>query len=46
MMKYRVVVADDEDIIRKGIVQLVDWDGLQCQVVKECVDGREVLAFL
>lgn len=46
MMKYRVVVADDEDIIRKGIVQLVDWDSLQCQVVKECVDGKEVLAFL
>ena len=46
MIKYRVVVADDEDIIRRGIVQLVDWDKLQCQVVKECVDGNEVLAFL
>jgi len=43
---YNVIVADDEDIIRKGIVELIDWNSLNCQVIKECVNGLEVLEFL
>ncbi len=45
-MSYRVIVADDEDVIRKGIVQLVDWEKLGCQVVKECSNGLQVLEYL
>ena len=43
---YRVIVADDEDIIRKGIVKLVDWTGMDCEIVAECRDGQQVLDFL
>ncbi len=45
-MKYKVIVADDEDVIRKGIVHLIDWDKLNCQIVKECTDGLQVLKYL
>ena len=45
-MKYNVIVADDEDVIRKGIVYLIDWDKLDCQIVKECTDGLQVLEYL
>ena len=43
-MKYKVIVADDEDVIRKGIVYLIDWDKLNCEIVQECTEasGAEV----
>lgn len=43
---YRVIIADDEELIRKGIIQLMDWESLGCQVVKECVSGEEVITYL
>lgn len=42
----RVLVADDEDVIRKGIVQLVDWPAFGCEVVEECRSGKEVIEYL
>lgn len=45
-MKYKVIVADDEDVIRKGIVYLIDWDKLNCEIVQECTDGLQVLKYL
>ncbi len=43
---YRVIVVDDEEIIRRGIVQLADWQAMGCVVVGECVHAREALAFV
>lgn len=43
MEYWKVMIADDEDIIREGIKQCVDWEGLGLQVVAEAEDGEEAL---
>ena len=40
---YRVLVVEDEDIIRKGLMFLADWEGVNCVVVGEATDGKEGL---
>lgn len=40
---WKVMIADDEMIIREGIKQSVDWEGLGLQVVAEAEDGEEAL---
>lgn len=37
----RVLVVEDEDIIRKGLVYTTDWLGMDCIVVSEAANGRE-----
>ncbi|QQO10418.1 response regulator transcription factor [Breznakiella homolactica] len=38
---YKVLVAEDETIIRKGLIFSVDWKKLGCIVVGEAADGEE-----
>ncbi len=38
---YKVLVVEDEERIRKGLVYLVDWMALGCIVVGEAANGRE-----
>jgi two-component system response regulator YesN len=40
------MIVDDESNIRKGIVQLIDWHKLGCEVVKDCSDGKIALQYL
>ena len=40
---YRVVIADDESIIRKGLRELVDWKKLGLELSAEAADGAQVL---
>jgi two-component system response regulator YesN len=37
----RVMIVEDEAVIRKSIVSLMDWDRLGCQVVSVCKNGLE-----
>ena len=39
----RVLVVEDEEMIRKGIVLAVDWAALDCVVVGEATNGLEAL---
>ena len=39
----KVLVVEDEEMIRKGIVLAVDWAALDCVVVGECADGAAAL---
>ncbi len=39
----RVLIAEDEDIIRKGLVYTVDWLGMGCVVAAEAANGQEGL---
>ena len=39
----KVLVVEDEEMIRKGIVLTVDWESLQCTVVGEAANGLEGL---
>lgn len=44
MMK--VVIVEDEELVRRGIVLAVDWAGVDCAVVGEAADGLEGLALI
>lgn len=39
----KVVVVEDEELVRKGIVLTVDWTGLGCVVVGEASNGEQGL---
>ena len=39
----KVVVVEDEELVRKGIVLTVDWAGADCAVVGEAANGEEGL---
>lgn len=38
---YRVVIAEDEDIIRKGLVYSIPWADMECTVAGEARNGVE-----
>lgn len=42
----KVMIVDDERNIREGIVKLIDWKKLGCEVVKDCNDGTVALQYL
>lgn len=44
MKKLKVVLVDDEIMIREGFKKLFDWEEHDCEVVGEAADGMEALA--
>ena len=44
MKKLRVLLVDDEIMIREGFKRLFDWEEHDCEVVGEAADGMEALA--
>ena len=44
MKKLRVLLVDDEIMIREGFKRLFDWEAHGCEVVDEASDGMEALA--
>lgn len=44
MKNLRVLLVDDEIIIREGFKRLFDWSAHGCEVVGEAADGMEALA--
>lgn len=38
---YKVIVIDDEMLVRRGIVMETDWQALNCVVVAEAGNGIE-----
>ena len=41
MKKLRVLLVDDEIMIREGFKSLFDWDANDCEIVGEAADGME-----
>ena len=39
----RVLVVEDEEIIRKGFIHTVDWTSMECVIVGEARNGKEGL---
>ena len=37
----RVMIVEDEDMIRKGLVFTIDWLSMDCVVVAEASNGQE-----
>ncbi|MDD6096079.1 MAG: response regulator [Firmicutes bacterium] len=44
MKKLRVLLVDDEIMIREGFKKLFDWEAHGCEVVGEAADGMEALS--
>lgn len=40
-MKYKVIIIDDNRVIRDAIVRLIDWEVLGCTVVSDASNGIE-----
>ena len=45
-MMYRVMLADDEPIVRKALTTLTNWQELQCEVVYVAANGQELIDHL
>ena len=43
MKKLKVLLVDDEIIIREGFKRLFDWEAHDCEVVGEAADGMEAV---
>jgi len=41
-----IVVVEDEELVRKGIVHAVDWESIDCEVVGEASNGLAGLAVI
>ncbi|MCX7711668.1 MAG: response regulator [Clostridia bacterium] len=40
-MMMKVLIIDDEEMIREGLRKAIDWDSLGCEIVGEAEDGDE-----
>lgn len=45
-MLYRVLIVEDEEIIRLGLANTIDWLSMQCNVVGAAADGESGLAMI
>lgn len=45
-MKYKLLIAEDETVIRRGLVCAVDWRSLECDEIWEASDGEEALEII
>ncbi len=43
MDKLKVLLVDDEILVRIGLKSIVDWDSLGCELMGEAADGLEAL---
>lgn len=43
---YKVVVADDENTIRRGICNFIDWKSMGFQIAADFEDGKELLDYV
>lgn len=41
---YKIMVVEDEDIIRKGVIKSIPWNELGFEVIAEAVNGKDALA--
>ena len=46
MKNLRVLLVDDEIMIREGFKRLFDWQAHDCEVVGEAGDGMEALTHI
>ncbi len=43
---YKIIIVDDEEIMREGLINLVDWKALGFEIVAQFEDGDEALEYL
>jgi two-component system response regulator YesN len=40
---YSVMIVDDENILRQGLIQYLDWEGLGFKIIAEADNGKSAL---
>ncbi|NEW09472.1 response regulator [Paenibacillus sp. SYP-B3998] len=40
---YKLILVDDEEDVREGVVREVDWDAIDFEVIEKAENGREAL---
>lgn len=43
---YRVLLVDDEILVRDAIKENIDWAGIDCELVGDCQNGQEAAEFV
>ncbi|MGO4497666.1 response regulator [Paenibacillus sp. 2RAB27] len=43
---YKLVLVDDEEIVRRGLRYFLDWESLGFQIVADFEDGKETIDYL
>lgn len=44
--KTKILLVEDEYIVRKGIIKTVDWDSIDCEVIGEASDSEEAIEMI
>ena len=45
-MVLHILIADDEQKIRQGLRNIIDWSALGYEIVGEAADGEQAVSFL
>ena len=43
---YRILLVDDEILVRDAIRENIDWEAMDCQLVGDCENGRQAMEFI
>lgn len=43
---YKLILVDDEEIVRRGLRYFLDWESLGFQIVADFEDGKETIEYL
>lgn len=43
---YKVLLVDDDSIIRVKLHNLIDWDALGCEIIAEASNGEEAISYI
>jgi two-component system response regulator YesN len=43
---YKLLIADDEQVIREGLYDIVNWSSMGFQTIGACEDGQQVIDYL
>ena len=46
IMMYRVLLVDDEILVRDAIRKRIDWEGLGYELAGDCQNGKEAIEFV
>ena len=42
---YRILLVDDEILVRDAIKENIDWKSMDCQLVGDCENGKQAADF-
>lgn len=43
---YRILLVDDEILVRDAIKENIDWNGIGCELVGDCENGQQAVEFV